>query len=240
MFRDRSDAGERLGAALIRHKGTRSLVLGIPRGGVAIAYEVARAIASTFSILVVRKLPFPDNPEAGFGAVAEDGALYLIPGAGEEIPQSLVDLTIRQQQVEVIRRVKTLRGGQPLPDLRSRPVILVDDGIAMGSTMQAAVMCCRHLGASRVTVASPVASPSARAELSASADELVVLFTPSFFRAVAEFYEQWYDVPDGEVADIMSDAAAAGLLATPAPRPELWLVPRQARDPGTGHGGKGS
>jgi predicted phosphoribosyltransferase len=213
MFQNRTDAGRQLGVALSQYHATHSIVLAIPRGGVEVAHQVAKSLKLSLSLVVVRKLPFPDNPEAGFGALAEDGSLYFLPGANQRLPQSVILNTVQEQQTEVARRVKVLRGGDPLPELRQRHVILVDDGIAMGSTTQAAVKCCRGLGARRVTVAAPVASPEARTSLEASADEVVVLLCPPFFRAVAEFYRDWYDVPDQEVIGIMADARQSGLLA---------------------------
>jgi predicted phosphoribosyltransferase len=165
MFHDRTDAGKRLAEALKRYEGTGALILGIPRGGVEVACQVAKVLALEFSILIVRKLPFPDSPESSFGAIAEDGSLYLVPDTAWILAQNLVDRIVEQQQAEVVRRVRVLHGGRTLPDLRNRHVIVVDDGIAMGSTMQAAVLCCQNLGASYVTVASPVASPKAKIEV---------------------------------------------------------------------------
>jgi putative phosphoribosyl transferase len=210
VFRDREEAGKQLGTALSRYKRTGSLVLGIPRGGAEVAWQVALALASEFSILVVRKLPFPDNPESGFGAIAEDGTVYLHPVAHRDVPRGLVERIVREQREEVLRRVRILRANRPLPDLRGRHVILVDDGIAMGSTTRAAVECCRNLGARRVIVAAPVASPHAIAALREVADEVVVLLAPPFFRAVAEIYAHWYDVPDTEVVAILEKAWSAG------------------------------
>lgn len=214
-FRNRTDARSRLAEALDPYRGSGALVLGIPRGGAEVAYIAARALLLKFTILVVRKLPFPDNPEAGFGAVAEDGTVYLVPGASHGLPQDVVARIAREQRAEIVRRIDALRGGRSLPDIRGRHVILVDDGIAMGSTTQAALWCCRNRGAGTITVAAPVASPAARRSLDASADETVVLSSPPSFRAVAEAYETWYDVPDREVVAIMSEAQASGILANP-------------------------
>ena len=217
MFQNRIEAGKQLGAALMKFQTTHPLILGIPRGGVAVGYEAARLLNAKFNILIVRKLAFPNDPEAGFGAIAEDGSRYFIPDIGRNIPHAYVDLTIQQQQAEVIRRVKALRNGQPLPDLAHHHVIIVDDGIAMGSTMQAAILCCRNSKAGRITVATPVASPGTIAALKAAADDVISLLSPPAFHAVAEFYQDWYDVPDKEVVDIMKDVAAKGLLAVAQP-----------------------
>jgi putative phosphoribosyl transferase len=215
LFDDRTDAGMRLAEALKQYEGTASLVLGIPRGGVEVAFQVAKALGLHFSIVVVRKLPFPDSPESGFGAIAEDGSLYILSSARWMLSQSQVDRIVRQQKEEVARRIKILRNGRPLPDLKGRHIILIDDGIAMGSTTHAAAMCTRNLGASRVTVAVPAASPDAKAALEASADEVIAIESPAGFRAVADFYRNWYDVSDEEVGNIMVDAEKSGLLAHP-------------------------
>jgi putative phosphoribosyl transferase len=215
MFDDRTDAGKRLAEALGQYEGTAPIILGIPRGGVEVAYQAAKALALSFSIIVVRKLPFPDSPESGFGAVAEDGSLVIIPNARWMVSQAQVDRIVEQQQEEVARRIRILRNGRPLPDLKGRHIILIDDGIAMGSTTRAAVVCCRNFGASRVTVAAPAASPNACAALEASTDEVIVLESPPGFRAVADFYRKWYDVSDEEVVAVMADAERSGLLALP-------------------------
>jgi putative phosphoribosyl transferase len=217
MFHDRTDAGIRLSEVLKRYEGTNALVLGIPRGGVEVAYQVAKAPGLHFSIIVARKLPFPDSPESGFGAIAEDGSLYIISNARWMLSQSQVDHIVEQQKEEVTRRIRILRNGRPLPDLKGRHIILIDDGIAMGSTTRAAVMCGRNLGASRVTVAAPAASRDARAALAGLADEVVVLESPAGFREVADFYRNWYDVSDQEVVDIMALAEKSGLLTPPKP-----------------------
>lgn len=186
-------------------------MLGIPKGGVEVAYQVSQILAFEFSIIIVRKLPFPDDPEAGFGAIAEDGTVWLMPQVRHMLAQEHINRILDEQQAEVLRRIKVLRGGQSLPDLDGRHVILVDDGIAMGSTIQVAALCCRNKGAKRVTVAAPVASPDAHAAIKAMADEVVVLETPPFFQAVAEYYKHWYDVPDQEVVAIMAKARLKAL-----------------------------
>jgi len=203
MFKDRSDAGRKLGQALVAHRSKGAVVLAIPRGGVEVGDQVARSLGADFSLVVVRKLPFPDNPEAGFGALAEDGSLFLVPEYRGVLPPDLVQEVLEQQAAEVARRVLALRGGEPLPQLSGRTVILVDDGIAIGSTMRAAVALARKARAARVVVAAPVSSAATARVFAALADEAVVLETPPHFRAVAESYRDWYDVPDSEVVAIM-------------------------------------
>ncbi|MBI5241836.1 MAG: phosphoribosyltransferase [Elusimicrobia bacterium] len=207
MFADRADAGRRLAEELLRRHVSADVTLGIARGGIVVGWEVARALGGLLSVLVVRKLPFPDNPEAGFGAAAEDGSLCLLRGAAGRLPRRLIREILSRQTAELRRRVRVLRHGAPLPDLRGRAVILADDGIAMGSTALAAVKCCRRLGARRVVVAAPVASPEALSLLEEAADEVVVLASPPEFRAVAQFYDDWRDVPDEEVLRIVDRTA---------------------------------
>lgn len=209
IFKDRDDAGKQLARALLGFRDKANVVLAIPRGGIEVGFQVAVALQAEFSILVVRKLPFPDNPESGFGAVAEGGSLYLLPEAGLGLSAPTIERIIREQRAEILRRIKVLRHNRPLADLRGRQVILVDDGIATGSTVQAAVMDCRKAGARRVIVAAPVAAPEARAALENSADQLVIVLKPRFFRAVADFYENWRDVGDEEAYELLLAAGQA-------------------------------
>jgi predicted phosphoribosyltransferase len=202
-FVDRRDAGRRLAEALMRYRAERPLVLAIPRGGTEVGFEVARALDADFDLLIARKLPFPDNPESGFGAVAEDGSLYIIPYYADLLDPDLVARIVEYQRGEIERRIRRLRGGRPLTPVAGRTVILVDDGIAMGSTMHAAIALCKHRGAGKIVVAAPVSSPRVKAELEEIVDDVVILSTPPWFRAVAEAYENWYDVSDEEVLEIM-------------------------------------
>ncbi len=203
MFRDRRVAGEQLAQALDRYRDKNVLVLAIPRGGVEVGSRVASYLNADFSIIVTRKLPFPDNPEAGFGAIAEDGSTFMIEGAERWVPEPVIEAVKREQIREIERRKRILRGDRPLPEVEGRTVILVDDGIAMGSTMAASIASCRNRRAEWIVAAAPVAGPETVAWLQDAADEVVVLETPKFFRAVAESYRNWYNVPDREVIEIL-------------------------------------
>jgi putative phosphoribosyl transferase len=205
VFKDRKDAGEKLAKALTDYKGNEPLVLAIPRGGVAVGYQVAKHLQSDFSIIVVRKLPFPDNPESGFGAIAEDGSTYFNSRVVKTLPSDIVERIIKEQKLEINRRIEVLRQGKSLPVIKNKTVVLVDDGIAMGSTMRAAIMLCRKNNPAKIVVAAPVTGPSIAAELEKFVDRLVILEKPLFFRAVAQAYEIWYDVPDEEVIKIMQE-----------------------------------
>jgi putative phosphoribosyl transferase len=198
MFKDRKDAGRKLAAELLSYTDTDALVLAIPRGGVEVGYEVARALHADFSLLICRKLPFPFNTESGFGAMAEDGSLYINEQAAASVSETERSRIIEQQKEEVQRRIEKLRGGEPLPPMEGRTVILADDGIAMGSTMHVAVELCRKRSAGKIVVAVPVAGEQAIRKFSRMADEVVVLESPEFFYAVAQVYENWYDVSDEE------------------------------------------
>ena len=203
MFQDRTDAGKQLAQALEGYGDDNVLVLAIPRGGAELGYQVAKHLDAEFSILVSRKLPFPDNPEAGFGAMAEDGSRFIFKDAASHLPAPTIERIVEDQTDEIERRIRVLRGGGPLPEIENRTVILVDDGIAMGSTMRASIRSCKNRNAGKIVVAVPVASPRVAREIDDLVDELIVLETPPFFRAVAQVYEHWHDVSDEEVLDIM-------------------------------------
>jgi putative phosphoribosyl transferase len=205
VFKDRNDAGKKLAEALTDYKGKELLVLAIPRGGVAVGYQVAKQLQGDFSIVVVRKLPFPDNPESGFGAIAEDGSTYFNSRVVKTMSSDTVERVIKEQKLEINRRIEVLRQGKSLPKITNKTVVLVDDGIAMGSTMRAAIMLCQNNNPSKIIVAAPVTGPSTAAELEKFVDRVVILEKPLFFRAVAQAYEVWHDVSDEEVIKIMQE-----------------------------------
>ncbi len=205
VFRDRAEAGRRLALALEEYRSEDPLVLAIPRGGVEVGIEVAGHLGAALELLVVRKLPLPGNPEAGFGAVAEDGSTFLHPGAAGRIPGDEIRRIQRAQRREIQRRIAELRNGRPLPEIFGRTVILVDDGLAMGSTMRAAIELCRGRGAGKIVVAVPVSGARTASDIEDLADALHVVEMPPYFRAVAQVYRNWYDVSDGEVLELMND-----------------------------------
>ncbi|KKI00268.1 phosphoribosyltransferase [Methanosarcina sp. 1.H.T.1A.1] len=203
MFKNRKDAGEKLAQVLEMYRPENPLILAIPRGGVEVGLQVSRKLGADFSLIIVRKLPFPDNPEAGFGAIAENGSTFIIKNAGYWLARETIEKIKQEQIAEVERRVNAFRGGNPLPKLSRRTIILVDDGIAMGSTMRVAIKLCRARKAGKIVVAVPVAGREAADAIAKEADELVVLDIPVYFRAVAQVYENWYDVSDEEVLDLL-------------------------------------
>jgi predicted phosphoribosyltransferase len=203
MFKDRQEAGKRLANTLEQYKNKNVLVLAIPRGGVEIGFQVAKSLHADFSILISRKLPYPDNPEAGFGALVEDGSTIILKGATLWIPEKKIKEIIKEQREEIKRRIRILRKGKLLPEIKGRTVILVDDGLAMGSTMRAAVELCRKRKAQQIVVAVPVAGERVSDEMDKIVDKTVILEIPPFFQAVAQVYMNWYDVQDNEVLEIL-------------------------------------
>jgi putative phosphoribosyl transferase len=203
LFEDRKDAGKKLAKELARYKGKSVLVLGIPRGGVEVAYEVAKYLDAELSILISRKLPLPFNPEAGFGAIAEDGSTLIQKDTHSWLSREEVEEIIREQKLEVDRRIKVLRKAKPLPRIKGRTVILVDDGLAMGSTMKVSIDLCKNKEAGKIIVAVPVSGESTAREIGDMVDEIVVLEMPPFFQAVAQVYTNWRDIQDSEVIEIL-------------------------------------
>lgn len=203
MFEDRKGAGIKLARALKKYKGKGALVLGIPKGGVEVGYEVAKYLDADFSVIVSRKLPFPGNPEFGFGAISNASSIFIISGYEEQLPKELVRDIIRKQELEIKRRISVLRNEKPLPEIKDRTVILVDDGIAMGSTMRASISLCKNKKAKKIIVAALVSGENIEKELAGLVDEVVILEKPVNFSAVAQAYENWYDVPDSEAASIL-------------------------------------
>ncbi len=203
MFQDRKDAGHTLAQSLEHYREDNPIVLAIPRGGVEIGYEVARYLDAELSLIVARKLPFPDNPEAGFGAIAEDGSTFLFEHAATYMPDNVIEKIIHKQKEEIQHRIEVLRHGKPLPDIEGRTAILVDDGIAMGSTMRVSIQLCKNKKARTIVVGVPVTGQHTAEDISTLVEELIVLETPPHFRAVAQVYHNWYDVSDEEVLEIL-------------------------------------
>ncbi len=198
MFENRQHAGEELGKALQRYKNQQALVLGIPRGGVETAYYVAKKLNAELGIIIARKLGYPGNPEAAFGAVAEDGSLYLSEMARKYVTEAEMQQVIDAQRMEITRRIATLRSGKGPPDMKGRLVILVDDGIATGATLFASISMCRHQGADKLVVAAPVADRSMEHDLKRLVDDVVILLTPEGFEAVSQGYREFRNLTDEE------------------------------------------
>jgi putative phosphoribosyl transferase len=211
-FRDRREAGRRLAERLSGLRATSPLVLGLPRGGVPVAYEVAKALGSPLDILVVRKLGVPFQPELGMGAVGEDGVRVLnadvLRQAGVNEAQ-LAQVEARER-AEVEERATRLRGGRPAIPLQGRTVVIVDDGLATGGTARAAVRVARERGAARVILAVPVAPPETVATLRRDADDVVAVETPEPFFAIGGWYSDFSPTSDDEVVELLVRAAVSG------------------------------
>jgi putative phosphoribosyl transferase len=215
-FRDRRDAGRQLARALKVPPGTAIQVLALPRGGVPVAYEVALALDAPLDVFVVRKLGVPGHEELAMGAIAEGGFRVLnrdvIEGLG--ITTATVDRVAAAETLELARRERLYRGSEPAPELRNRTVLLLDDGLATGSTMAAAVAGVRAQRPARVIVAVPVASHEAMEMLGQVADEVVAVLTPPYFGGVGEWYDDFSQTSDDEVRTLLETArrraAAAG------------------------------
>lgn len=213
-FRDRTDAGRQLASRLRHLRAQRAVVLGLPRGGVPVALEVARELRAPLDVIVVRKLGVPFQPELGMGAVGEDGVRVLNPevisSAGIS-PDDIRDVEERER-AEVRRRARRYRGGRPRQPIGGRVAVVVDDGIATGSTALAACQIARALGAARVVLAVPVAPAGWQHRIGADADEMVSVDTPVPFYAIGQFYDDFEQTTDEEVAADLDRAAL------PAPR----------------------
>jgi putative phosphoribosyl transferase len=209
-FRDRAEAGRVLGAKLSGRDWPKdSIVLGLPRGGVPVAFEVARALGLPLDVIVVRKLGVPGQPELAMGAIASGGVRVLDQALIrlEGISQEDIDAVAAREGQEAERREQLYRAGRRTLELRDRTVILVDDGLATGSTMLAAVKCVKSLEPSSVIVAVPVASRQACVHLRQVADECVCLAVPERFGAVGEWYQNFRQISDAEVRQLLSQPA---------------------------------
>jgi putative phosphoribosyl transferase len=209
MFVDRRDAGSRLGARLCRSVPAADVVvLGLPRGGVPVAFEVARTLGAPLDVIVVRKLGVPFDPELGFGAVGEEGAFVLNRDVIWLANLTLTDMTAveERERTELQCRVHRYRGGRPPVELTGRTVIVVDDGIATGGTAQAACQVARARGAARVVLAVPVGEPGTIADLRDNADEVICLETPEDFYAIGSWYADFTQTTDEQVAELLRKA----------------------------------
>jgi putative phosphoribosyl transferase len=211
MFRDRTEAGQKL-AVRLRAYANRAdvIVLGAPRGGVPVAYEVAVELKAPLDVFVLRKLGVPWQEELAFGAIAQGGVRVLdeaIVGMLDLKPEQ-IERVAAKEQLELERRERVYRGSRPPLDVRGRTVLLVDDGIATGSTMRAAIAALRKMEPTRIVLAVPVAPPTTCARLRREVDELICLDTPEAFYAIGQFYLDFSPVSDDEVTGLLARASA--------------------------------
>ena len=204
-FSDRVDAGKRLASALKDFAGKDAIVLAIPRGGVVVGYEISKALRVPLDVIIPRKIGAPYNPELAIGAMTEDGTIILDKSLVSylDVPESYIKTESEHQKQEIERRLKMYRQNEPYPNLKGRDVIIVDDGIATGSTMKAALASVRNRGAKTVTVAVPVGPPSTIEELKMQADRVVCLYMPELFQAIGQFYGDFDQTSDDEVIQLL-------------------------------------
>ncbi len=220
VFEDRATAG----VALARRLKERSLqrpvlVLGLPRGGVPVAYEVARALNAPLDVMLVRKIGMPGQPELAIGAIASGDIVVHEPRIAEEYPglAKTFDRLAQDQRRELQRRERVYREGLPPPDLKGKTVLLVDDGLATGSTMLAAVRAARKAGAASIVVAAPVASPEAVELLKAEADSVEIVEIPAMLFAIGAWYERFDQLEDAEVCRLLKLSQSSAAPAPPPP-----------------------
>jgi putative phosphoribosyl transferase len=213
-FHDRTEAGRLLAQKLVAYANRGDvLVLALPRGGVPVAFEVAKALQAPLDVFLVRKLGVPGHEELAMGAIASGGVIVrndeVIAGLG--VPSFIFDTVVAREQQELERREHLYRGDQPLPDLHDCTTILVDDGLATGATMRAAVAALRQHQPAHSVVAVPIAAPDTCEALHADVDEVICALTPKPFYAVGLWYEHFSQTTDDEVRDLLAQAKSARL-----------------------------
>jgi putative phosphoribosyl transferase len=216
-FRNRTAAGRLLARKLGAYAGRGDvLVLGLPRGGVPVAFEVARALKAPLDVFLVRKLGLPGHEELAMGAIASGGVCTLNDDLMQSlhIPDSMIQAVAAKELSELKRREQAYRDDRPAPEVRDRIVIVVDDGLATGATMRAAVAALRRLGPERIVVAVPTAAPSTRDQFAHEADECVCVMTPEPFHAVGVWYDDFSQTTDEQVRDLLAEAAAETMAAS--------------------------
>src|SRR5438552_4581625 len=209
-FPDRAAAGRLLAEKLTQYAGRDDvIVLGLPRGGVPVAYEVAQALRVPLDVFIVRKLGVPGFEELAVGAIASGGVRVLNEDVARALPNAdeIIDAVTAKERIELERREQSYRDGRPAPELRDRVAILIDDGLATGATMRAAVKALRQRGAAKIVVAVPVGPPDTCKEFEDEADEVVCASAPEFFQAVGQYYEDFSQTSDDEVRELLAKAA---------------------------------
>src|SRR5881396_3146324 len=208
-FPDRAEAGRLLGLKLSKYAGRDDvIVLGLPRGGVPVAYEVAQALRVPLDVFIVRKLGVPGFEELAVGAIASGGVRVLNEDVARALPNAdeIIESVTAKETAELQRREQSYRDGRPAPELSGKTIILVDDGLATGATMRAAVKALRQRGVAKIVVAVPVGPPDTCRELEQEADETICLSTPPFFQAVGQYYEDFSQTSDEDVRELLSSA----------------------------------
>lgn len=210
VYADRRDAGRKLAGVLAHYADKAPIILALPRGGVVVGYEVARALGAPLDVVVARKLGSPHNPEFGFGAVGPGGARYVDEETVRRLGLSAarIDQIVERETKEVERRLARYRGARALPDVSARTAIIVDDGLATGVTARAAVRVVRQWAPAALVLAAPVSAPETAAALRPDVDELVCPHTPAGFMAVGQYYLDFSQTQDEEVMELLAMAQA--------------------------------
>jgi putative phosphoribosyl transferase len=209
-FPNRTEAGRQLAEKLVNYAGREDvIVLGLPRGGVPVAFEVAQRLGAPLDVFIVRKLGVPGFEELAVGAIASGGVRVLNQDVVRALPnaEEAIEAITARETAELERREKSYRNGRPAPELRDRVVILVDDGLATGATMRAAVAALRQRHVAKIVVAAPVGAPDTCREFEDEVDEIVCATEPEFFQAVGQYYHDFSQTSDEEVRELLSRAA---------------------------------
>ncbi|MEM2911843.1 MAG: phosphoribosyltransferase [Candidatus Bathyarchaeia archaeon] len=206
LFTDRVEAGRRLASALTSIASKDAIALAIPRGGVVVGFEVAQALSIPLDIIIPRKIGAPENPELAIGAITEDGTIILDDRLVTylQVSANYIKAESEKQKLEIKRRLKLYRGDTPYPNIKDREVILVDDGVATGYTVKAALASVHKKGAKRIIIAVPVGPRSTIDELAREADHVVCLYTPEPFYAIGQFYKNFTQTTDEEVIKLLN------------------------------------
>ncbi len=206
MFKDRTEAGKTLAEALSEYKDKNTIVLAIPRGGVVVAYEVAKALNAPLDLIIPRKIGAPSQPELAIGAVTEDGTTILNQDIIQylRVPDDYIKTEVKRQVEEIKRRIQRYLGDKPRLSIEGKVVILIDDGVATGATTRAAIASIRKRKPASIVLAIPVGPPDTVKELREDADKVICLMTPEPFFAIGQFYENFEQTSDEEVIQILN------------------------------------
>lgn len=201
-----------LAEELYRYRNMNPIVVAIPRGGVETGFMVAKILECELAIAVSRKLGYQNNPEAAFGAMAEDGSLYMNPRASGRLSKEEIEAVMDKEKKEIRRRISKYRKDRPFPDLKNRTVIVVDDGIATGSTLMATLEMCKKKKPDTLVVAAPVCGSDMKTTLTMHADDVVILEVPDEYYAVSQVYRDFSPVTDRDVEKLMEKAHAGAAI----------------------------
>ena len=206
MFKDRKEAGRLLAKALSEYKDKNPVILAIPRGGVVVAYEVAKSLNAPLDLIIPRKISAPDQPELAIGAVTEDGTTILNQDILQylRVPDDYIKAEVKRQEEEIKRRIQKYLGDKPRVPIKGKIVILIDDGVATGATIRAAIASIRKRKPALIVLAIPVGPIDTIEELRKDADRVICLMTPEPFFAIGQFYENFEQTSDEEVIQILN------------------------------------